>query len=208
MIIVDGRHTYERHALNYIRNNTNIGQIRSPQELSRHVIYVPYVYPCLVEFYVSYCENDREYVAAIECRKKTAKSIVYPHTNVCNDGIWYKLSMYNEYDPIVKNMEARYRCDAIAHVDRYVIEEAEQKNESFLIGYALCHDNKLLKMFMVKKEEAKELVYYKQNVEKLRKENTETWNKHIIKRSAERILNNIERLAGRTCRREEEEIEL
>ncbi len=202
MIVANDTHHYERCVLNYIHNKTNIGQIRSSEELSIRLLHYPFAYPCLVEFY-STINREGEYVSAIECNKKTAKSIVYPHTNICNSNKWSKMSCLNEYDELVEYLMARQRCSAVSHVNRYEIQLALDKNEHFLISYAICHEGKALKMFLLKKEEAKKLVYYKKEREELKKKNTETWKKNLTKKAK---VSNLERLVRTytTYRREDD----
>ncbi len=50
IVVIDTPH-YEQLALGHIGRNTNI-RVRNVQDLdSRHLIYYPYTYPCLVRFY-------------------------------------------------------------------------------------------------------------------------------------------------------------
>lgn len=186
MIIVKDTHNHERCALSYIHNKTSI-RISSEQELDERLIYYPFAYPCLVEFYIT-LSGGKEYVSAIECNKKTAKSIVYPRTNVCKDNQWYKLNTAFEYNIVAKQLEVKYMCRAISHVDTAEIAAASAKKEPFLIRGVPCHGGKALKMFLLKKEKAKRLVYHKQNIEREKKKF------HI---------NNIERLV-RTYREEDD----
>lgn len=205
MIVVNNGRAYERHALEHVLNYTNLEQIRSLEESHRHVIYWPYTYPCLIGLYTT-LDGGREYVSAIECNKRTAKSIVYPHTNKCNDDQWYKLNTAADYDPIVEYLKAKHRCGNVSHVNRSKMELASLRNEPFLTRGVPCHDGKTLKMFLLEKEDAKKLVYYKNNGEKLKKKNMETWKKNLAKKAAERF-NNIERLVN-TYRDEEGDIGL
>lgn len=203
MIVVKDTPNYELRALDYICNETDI-QMNGSEELCRYLSYYPYSYPCLVEFYATIC-RERKCISAIECDKKTAKSIVYPHTNKCSadENPWYKLKSFDDYLPMVEYLKAKHECLTIAHASRVEMMKASEKSEPFLIGYAIHHDNKLIKIFLLKKEQAKSLVYYKRNMEKLEKRNIETWNKNISKKATERFKNNIERLM-KTYRREDD----
>ena len=209
MILVKNGGEYERHALMYIDQHTNI-RISSSEDLARHLIYYPYTYPCLVEFYPTLI-GENNYVSAIECGKKIAKSIVYPHTNKCNEDPWYRIDSCVGYAVTVKYLKAEHRCPSVSHVNRLEMVELSEKNEPFLIGYAICHGGKSLKMFLLKKEGAKKLVYYKkelgknrQDIEKLRKKNREAWNRKAWKKDLatkragiareERLSNMVKRL--------------
>ena len=211
VILIKNGGEYERQALIYVDQHTNI-MIRSSEDLARRLIYYPHTYPCLVEFY-TIIKGERVYISVIECNKKTAKSIVYPHTNKCNEDPWYRIDSRVGYAVTVKYLKADHRCPSVSHVDRLEMAKAFKKNDPFLIGYVICHDGKALKMFLLKKEDAKKLVYYKkeleknrQNIEKLRKRNRESWKKSSAAKRAgiarkERLSNMVKRLTyGREVR--------
>ncbi len=194
MIVVSGTSAYERQALNFMQDKTNI-RVRNSEELGRYLSYYPSVYPCLVEFYTN-VNSGRLYVSAIDCIKKTAKSIVYPHTNVCKDNHWHRLNRAAGYGPIVKQIAARYMCKFITHVSKREMASISEKKEPFLIRGIPFDDGRGLIMFLLKKEDAKRLVYYKKEREKLKKMymlsmNLKTWKKDLAKKTS---ASKIERL--------------
>ena len=195
MIIVSDPPAYEQQAISYMQDKTDI-RVRNPEELGRYLSYYPHTYPCLVEFYVTTHHSGRTYVAAVDCIKKTAKSIVYPRTNVCKDNHWHKLNTAAGYGPIVKQIAARYICKFVTHVSKREMASISEKKEPFLIRGIPFDDGRGLIMFLLKKEDAKRLVYYKKEREKLKKMymlsmNLKTWKKDLAKKTS---ASKIERL--------------
>jgi len=194
VIIVSDPPAYEQQAISYMQDKTDI-RVRNPEELGRYLSYYPHTYPCLVEFYVTTHHSGRTYVAAVDCIKKTAKSIVYPRTNVCKDNHWHKLNTAAGYGPIVKQIAARYICKFVTHVSKREMASISEKKESFLIRgipYGLKPwengssngNGKGLIMFLLKKEDAKKLVYYKKKREELKKMNLGAWKKNVAKKTS------------------------
>jgi hypothetical protein len=119
----------------------------------------PASFPGLLAFYHRYTNGGNPCVNYVKCHKNTAKSLVYPETNICSDRIWSRAESISDYTAIVKGLKRRFNATDISGGPPLIT------GDLFLVGWSLSINGtrRTLNIHIVTKDDARTLVYYKKN---------------------------------------------
>jgi len=145
------------------------------------------IFPCLTNFTDTYSQRGR-IVYVKPCRRSVAKAIVYTKTNKLprqDPGGWRMFSTIDEYNTWLEELrsdmyeEYGIRSNSCTFPPAGVLKECIENSGPFLAARAIFYTNDglsdmAMKMFILTKKKAKELLYYNKPVSALRNKSKHT----------------------------------
>lgn len=160
---------YDDALLNHAARHTNMNMDDPEELIDRWTMNYPETFPCLVQFYSTWFGTagiTHQYITALSCSRKVAKTVVYPDTNPIFSDSWIKTTGAELYAKRASYLKALYNCGIVNHIDFNIMQSVIESKQPYLVGHMVVTYSsglKVLTLVPITKSTAKEVVYYKQN---------------------------------------------